>query len=281
MNSMKHSLSICDPVVDRQFQERIRRIYPQSFEFENKYVEHEVAHIGRVFDSGLCPIENKTVLEFGCNVGATSIVLAHYGARVMAADVCADSLELAKLNAQRYGSAESISFQLLNPGEGLPFAAESFDVITCNSVLEYVGQASLPAIQRELDRVLRPGGLLLVFGTSNRLWPMEMHSKQWLINYLPAALDPFIRPRHERGVSPWRLRSGFGSHYDDLLSGWAGACRYVELKRCMKVNGWRLKLLRSLAPAFAVSPLSMGLLFPYATVLLRKRAGGDSNRPPG
>ena len=262
---------ISDSQADDQFQRQIRDHYPQSFEFESRYVEHEMAHIGQVFDLGLCPVAGKRVLEFGCNVGATAIVLAHFGASVTAVDISRPFLDMAMLNAKRYGVADKIEFQLLQAGEPLPFQTASFDVITCNSVLEYVDPELLASVQLELGRVLKPGGLLLVFGTSNRLSPIEVHSHRWFTNYTPRLLDRFLRRRIERGVSPWRLSRGFGRDFENLLPGSEGARRYIDLKQRMGMNGWRLTVLRILSTALAVSPISLPLLLPNATVLLRKR----------
>lgn len=267
---MNATPTICDPAADQQFQLAVREQHPESYEFEARYVEHEMAHIGRLFTMGLCPVEGKDVLEFGCNIGATSIVLAHYGARVTAVDIVPEHLEMARLNTKRYGS-EGIRFHLLHEGERLPFPDRAFDIVTCNSVLEYVKPELLPAVQRELDRVLRPEGLLLVWGTSNRLSPVEMHSGEWFNNYLPRSFDRVSGRQRERGVSPWKLRHGFGPDYDDLFSGRAGTHQYIELKRSMGLNDRKLALLRALGAFFAISPVSMPLLLPYATVLLRKR----------
>lgn len=270
LRSKSDAPRVCDAVADQQFQRKVWQQYPQSYEFESRYVEHEMSHIGHLFASGLCPVAGREVLEFGCNIGATSIVLEHYGAEVTAVDVSAESIELARLNARRYGMANRIRFRLLHPGQRLPFASSSFDVITCNSVLEYVRPELLMQVQRELDRVLRPGGLLLVFGTSNRLSPVEPHSGKWLVNYLPRFFDRLIGKSMERGVSPWRIRNGFGAEYEDLFSGREGTEQYLELKQGMGLNGWRLRVLRSAAPILAASGLSPGLLLPYATALLRK-----------
>jgi SAM-dependent methyltransferase len=264
--------TICDSAADQQFQLAIREQCPESYEFEARYVEHEMAHIGRLFAMGLCPVEGKDVLEFGCNIGATSIVLAHYGARVTAVDIEPAHLEMARLNTRRYGSA-GIRFDLLHEGEPLSFADGAFDVVTCNSVLEYVRPDLLAGVQRELNRVLRPGGLLLVFGTSNRLSPVEMHSKEWFNNYFPRFFDRVSGRRRERGVSPWKLRRGFGPGYDDLFGGRTGTQQYIDLKRSMGLNGRKLALLRTLGAFFAISPVSLPLVLPFATVLLRKRAG--------
>ena len=57
-------------------------------------------------------------------------------------------------------------------------------------------------MQRELNRVLKPDGLLLVFGTSNRLSPVEMHSGESFNNYIPRRFDQVLGRQRERGVSP-------------------------------------------------------------------------------
>lgn len=266
--------AICDAVADQQFQLAVREQFPESYEFEARYVEHEMAHIGQMFAAGVCPVGGKDVLEFGCNIGATSIVLAHYGARVTAVDISPAHLEVARLNTKRYGSA-GIRFELLQEGERLPFADAQFEVITCNSVLEYVRPELLAGVQRELDRVLKPGGLLLVFGTSNRMSPVEMHSGEWFNNYIPRRFDRVSGRRRERGVWPWNLRRGFGRGYEDMFSGRAGTRRYIESKRAMGLGGWKLGLLRAMGGLLAISPVSVPLVMPYATVLLRK--GADSS----
>jgi SAM-dependent methyltransferase len=273
---MSTNPTIRDTTADEQFQLSVREQFPESYEFEARYVEHEMAHIGHLFATGVCPVDGKEVLEFGCNIGASSIVLAHYGARVTAVDISPAHLEMAHLNTRRYGSSR-VRFQPIAEGEPLPFADEAFDVVTCNSVLEYVRPDLLAGVQRELNRVLRPGGLLLVFGTSNRLSPVEMHSGEWFNNYIPRRFDKPSGRRRERGVSPWKLRQGFGPGYEDLFSGRDGTQRYIELKRRMGLNGVRLRLLSALGTLSAISSLSVPLMLPYATVLLRKRPGGSAH----
>lgn len=59
-----------------------------------------------------------------------------------------------------YDIASDIPGALIGPLEKMPFAAAEFDSILCNAVLEHV-EAPEPVI-RELVRVLRPGGYLVV-----------------------------------------------------------------------------------------------------------------------
>ena len=110
------------------------------------------------------------ILEFGCHIGASAILFSYLGAKVCATDDSADWVALARLNAERYG-IDNIDFAHVADSRRLPFADGQFSLIACNSVLEYVAPAELPAVQRELDRVLAPGGLILLTGSSNRIWP--------------------------------------------------------------------------------------------------------------
>jgi SAM-dependent methyltransferase len=154
----------------------------------------------------------------------------------------------------------------------LPFAPETFDGIVCNSVLEYIPARILPAIQRELDRVLIPGGLIFIIGTSNRLAPREMHSGRWFTNYLPEWATAFLAndaATLPRGVSPLQVRRGFGS-YDNM--DWDDAGRaYLEARARMSLP-LRDRLLRRFAHRLArLFGVSLGLLTPSLSVTLRKR----------
>jgi len=261
-------LKVVDPAAQAEFTRRVRILFPRSHQWEEHYVEHEMAHVRHLLVPGLCPVEGARALEFGCNIGATAVVLAHLGAQVTAADVEPEFLELAELNARRYGLSGRIRFEHIVPGGRLPLLDGSVGVITCNSVLEYVPHTQLRAALRELDRVLEPAGRLLVFGTSNRLWPREMHSRRWLTNYLPRWLDSRLRAPIQRGVWPWQLRLAFPS-YRDVLAG-EGSAAYLRAKRRMGLRGPKRVALELLSGVMGMTGLSPGLLAPNITLLLEK-----------
>lgn len=56
--------------------------------------------------------------------------------------------------------------------QDMPFEDSSFDAVLLNEVLEHVPSESLGL--SEINRVLRPGGVLLVF-SPNRMYPFESH----------------------------------------------------------------------------------------------------------
>ena len=176
---------------------------------------------------------------------------------VSAADVGPRVLELARLNAKRY-RAENIDFRLLVPGDPLPYGT-NFDLVTCNSVLEYVKPEELGAVLRELDRVLKPGGLLLILGTSNRLAPREVHSKRWLSNYLPRSLDRVFGWR-QRGIFPWSVTTHLGG-YRDVIAADVGD-KYFGLRRRLGDLPAKLAVLHILAKLGGVFGLSAGEVTP-------------------
>jgi SAM-dependent methyltransferase len=86
-------------------------------------------------------------------------------------------------------------------GEALPFADESFDLVTLNQVVEHV--QDVPRVLGEALRVLRPGGVLLV-ATPNYLSFYEPHYKLPWFPLLPRPLaNLYLRVR---GRDPAFLR---------------------------------------------------------------------------
>jgi SAM-dependent methyltransferase len=271
-------LPIVDHHADALFRGLLRQVLPDSYEWENRYVEHEMARIPHVFRPSLCPIAGRRVLEFGCNVAATSIVLSHLGARVTASDINKEYLALATLNARRYGKLADIRFVRVQEGAPLPFADAAFDVVTCNSVFEYVRAEHLTGVQHELDRVLRPGGAVVVFGTSNRLSPIEAHSRRWLINYVPRAFDRALGRSFARGVWPWQIRRGFGPYVDVL--GEAGTQEYMRAKNAARSSAAARTALRLIAHVACAVRISPGFFTPFMFAILRKRTADETDTRP-
>lgn len=233
-------------------------------------VDHAWERSRYVFEQLGAPLAGASVLEFGCNVGGTAIVLAAMGATVTAVDVDPGFVELAAANAERYG-VKKIQFHCISNTSPLPFRDEEFDVTVCNSVLEYVPHPSLRRVQQDIDRTLRRGGVILVAGTSNRLWPREIHSGRWLTNYLPRALDGalFGSKPPERGVWRWEVGQGFG-RYENLDLADCGRA-FLAARRARGMGAARYLTLSRVIPILRVFGVWAGLLIPSMSVRLRKR----------
>jgi SAM-dependent methyltransferase len=132
-------------------------------------------------------------------------------------------------------------------GEHLPYPNASFDLILSHEVLEHVQDDRLAV--REMVRVLRTGGMLVVF-VPNRGYPFETHGVYWrgryhfgnipLVNYLPRSwrdrLAPHVRVYSHDDLG--RLSAGlplriferriiFGA-YDNIIA------RYPRLGRILR-----------------------------------------------
>ena len=104
---------------------------------------------------------------------------------------------------------------VLGVGEQLPFAADSFDLIRSNEVIEHVTDDR--AAVAEMARVTRPGGRIVIFAP-NRWYPVEQHGVYWrgeyyfgnkpLVNYLPNPLRNLLAP-HVRAYTGHGLRALF------------------------------------------------------------------------
>lgn len=175
------------------------------------YADYEWDHLRLALEAYHIEVAGRDVLEFGCNVGGSAVVLAALGARLHAVDIDLPLTAITEANLTRHGLKATVL--RVEEGRALPFPDASFDLVVANSVLEYVDPARLREVIAEIRRLLRPGGHLFICGTASRLALRERHSGRWLVNLLPRIGDRLTGKPLQRGLSPWRLswalRHGF------------------------------------------------------------------------
>jgi SAM-dependent methyltransferase len=141
-------------------------------------------------------LQGERLLDVGCAAGTYTERLARRFERVDAIDIEPERLGYFRRRLERMG-ANNITVAQMSV-EDMAFPDCSFDVVTAIEVLEHV--PDLDAGLREIHRVLRPGGRLLVTGP-NRYFPLETHGV--LIGgrrFSPLAFPglPWIPPLHRR-----------------------------------------------------------------------------------
>jgi ubiquinone/menaquinone biosynthesis C-methylase UbiE len=99
------------------------------------------------------------VLDAGCGYGQWSVALAEANRRVSACDRDPGMLRIAAAVAQRGGVADRIDLRSHDLNSPLPYADASFDAVWCWGVIMFVDR---DLALREFNRVLRPGGRLLL-----------------------------------------------------------------------------------------------------------------------
>lgn len=221
------------------------------------YADYEWYHLRPALIAYGIVVKDRDVLEFGSNVGGSSVVLADMGARLSGVDVDPALPPVAQANLARHdlaGNMQSYS------GGRLPFDDATFDLAIANSVLEYVDRARLDAVLAELHRVLRPGGAMFVCGTASRLALRERHSNRWFVNWLPRIFGPSL----QRGLSPALLRRCVTGrfHVEDNGAMWLEARRAIHGR-----VGMGARLYALLGRIIGVTP---GWFAPYIELLLRR-----------
>ncbi|MFJ2263445.1 SAM-dependent methyltransferase [Streptomyces sp. NPDC087844] len=102
------------------------------------------------------------VLDAGCGIGSPALRLASLtGARVVGITISPQQVEQARELAREAGMAERVEFRYADAMD-TPFEAESFDAVLA---FESIVHMERPTALREMARVLKPGGRLVLTDT--------------------------------------------------------------------------------------------------------------------
>lgn len=184
--------------------------FPNYDEFDTRLSLEEKARRGvfaKLLDEQLP--EGALVLEAGCGTGQLSNFLGmSWRRRVIAGDMCLNSLRLAKGFADRHEirNVGFLQFNLFRP----PFQDESFDVIISNGVLHHTGDCE--GGFRALLHKLKPGGHVVI-GLYNQLGRLPTLWKRWLFRNMGPKfyfLDPRLR---DWAREPARVKAWFMDQY--------------------------------------------------------------------
>jgi ubiquinone/menaquinone biosynthesis C-methylase UbiE len=116
------------------------------------------------------------VLEIGCGAGSITVALAQRGYAVKATDLVASMLEHTRQAAGKAGVGQFIETRQCDVHH-LPFLNDSFMLVLAIGVLPWL--PSLDEPMREMVRVLRPDGYLIV--TTDNRWRLSyvLHPLAW------------------------------------------------------------------------------------------------------
>jgi len=129
----------------------------------------------------------RSVLDIGSGVGASSVILARLEMNVTAVECDRALHDVAVRRVQEWGLSSAIQQECIRKtAEGLPYRAETFDVVMLSAVMEHVDPQERSQLLGEAWRVLKRQGCLFIHDTPNRLWPYDGHTTGlWFTTWLP------------------------------------------------------------------------------------------------
>jgi len=130
----------------------IRDFYDNEYYADNSGAEGVPWHTRRVAGR-LGPLDGRVVLDVACGTGEWLAELASRGAGISGIDLSTRAID--RCVARWPGGDFKVG-----PAETLPWADNTFDLITCMGSLEHF--VDKPAALAEMHRVARPGGQFLV-----------------------------------------------------------------------------------------------------------------------
>jgi len=114
-------------------------------------------------------------VEMGCGTAESSATMARDGRKLIGLDFSAEALRA----AQHVGRMDAlIQADILST----PFRSQSLDGIWNLGVMEHFTQSQIRACLREFRRVLKPGGVILLF------WPAERNASRWVLGPLESVI---------------------------------------------------------------------------------------------
>lgn len=168
-------------------------------------------------------LAGHTVLDIGCGGGLLCEPLTRLGGNVTGVDPAGENIVVAKNHAE--GAGLSIDYRAATV-EDIVGKGESFDIVLAMEVVEHV--ADVPAFIGACERVLKPGGLLLM-STLNRTlrsFALAIVGAEYVLRWLPRGThdwEKFLTPeelaREMRGAG-LEAREAEGLLFDPLRWEW-------------------------------------------------------------
>lgn len=117
-------------------------------------VDASIAHLRRLLPS----LDIRRALDFGSGAGRLTQALADHADEVVGVDIAAPMIA----TARRLDTAQRCTFVLNDRPDLAVFDDASFDLVYSSLVLQHMPRSQAVVYLREMARVLRPGGALIV-----------------------------------------------------------------------------------------------------------------------
>jgi SAM-dependent methyltransferase len=175
-------------------------------------IENALQTINRTFS------DFRTFLDFGCGCGRLLLGLRDRADKmeITGCDVDSRAIRWCQENIEY---AKSVVLDELPPS---PFERDEFDLIWCGSVFTHLDKEHQDQWLNELQRILKPGGILIATLHGPHTW--ESRLPKWTIAKLKEAGIIFARTNADFGVHPgwyqvaWHTEDYIRDHWETFFT---------------------------------------------------------------
>jgi ubiquinone/menaquinone biosynthesis C-methylase UbiE len=149
--------------------------------------------------------KGEKILDVGCGRGNLTINMAKKGAIVTGIDYSADGVRIFKMKHKTLPKTlqKRITVKRMN-AQKMSFRANSFDKVTFFDVLEHLTDKEIDGTMKEIRRVLKPGGQLIMHTAPERRtkWLIKLYKK-----IKPTKAKNIVHIVHINEKTPGELRA--------------------------------------------------------------------------
>lgn len=138
------------------YDDHLRRAIAFSGQDSEFFTQIKAAHLLRLMRARFGDVDRLRLLDVGCGVGLTDGYLIPHVGTLLGVDVADAAIEQARA---RHPQGQ---FQAYD-GERLPHEDASVDVAFAICVMHHVPRAQWPRFMQEMQRVVKPGGLVAIY----------------------------------------------------------------------------------------------------------------------
>jgi ubiquinone/menaquinone biosynthesis C-methylase UbiE/uncharacterized protein YbaR (Trm112 family) len=195
------------------FEQLLRRYYDMTPEdppdLADGWIRHSLAEVeiaGQLFRDGdlsthgVSPAR-ESLLDVGCSTGALLAAVNHAFEPRVGVDVAFRWLVVGQARLKALGIQATL---VCANAEHLPFAAESFSLVTCVDTLEHLRDPGAALV--EARRVLSGGGRLVCEGNNRWAPASEPNVRIWGVGWLPRHRQAAYVAARRPDLHPYRIR---------------------------------------------------------------------------
>jgi S-adenosylmethionine-dependent methyltransferase len=181
---------------------------PQQFQVEldrHTYQRHDAAITYVVpWVNQAIALEGLSIVEVGCGTGSSTAAFATLAEVVHGYDISSSSIAAAEVRLEAHGLAERADLVVAPPADLLStidarHVSDPVDVVLLYALLEHQTVEERIETLRLAQRIVKPGGAIVVVETPNRLTYFDRHTSQMpFFHMLPLDLQALYADRSPR-----------------------------------------------------------------------------------